>query len=535
MGGRLGCVVWAAVVFVAGLGAVGQTPGHTQCRQKIGPPSDAEAALAREEYATALDLYKKMAGAAADESKSGVIRTLLAEDKTKDADDLAQAWVKDSPESAVATETLGEVFYREGDLGDAAEINQAAHTLDACNARSYLLTARLDGLSANFKTAKAHILMAHRLAPQDVEIREAWIDTLDRGPRLAQWGVLLSENRYLNPRDRDRLSRNLAKTSAAPSPEECSLSTPVASTTIPIEAVSSGPNTEWNMGLDVAINGIHKKLEIDTGASGIVLSRYAALSMGLKRDDGKDLSSGVGNDGDVNTSVVHGTKVKIGNVEFHNCRVEILDKFSAMGDNGLIGGDVFSKFLVTMDFPKQRIHLDPLPPLPGTSAPQSTAAAGGAVAGTTADIDEPVHDRYIAPEMKDWTKIFRVGSDLLIPVRLGGVKWRLFLVDTGSDLMMITPDAARDVTKVTSDVDAQVYGISGKVAKVYQTGRFLIEFADLSTHGDLMTAIDTTKISHNDGVEVSGFVGEPVLYLFAMHIDYRDNLMKFDYDTKPHW
>ena len=47
-----------------------------------------------------------------------------------------------------------------------------------------------------------------------------------------------------------------------------------------------------------------------------------------------------------------------------------------------------------------------------------------------------------------------------------------------------------------------------------------------------MTAIDTTKLSHDDGVEISGFIGSPALYQVVMHIDYRDNLVWCEYTPK---
>jgi len=47
-----------------------------------------------------------------------------------------------------------------------------------------------------------------------------------------------------------------------------------------------------------------------------------------------------------------------------------------------------------------------------------------------------------------------------------------------------------------------------------------------------MTSIDTTNFSHDDGVEVSGFIGAPALFQVVMHIDYRDNLVWCEYIKK---
>jgi hypothetical protein len=89
---------------------------------------------------------------------------------------------------------------------------------------------------------------------------------------------------------------------------------------------------------------------------------------------------------------------------------------------------------------------------------------------------------------------------------------------------------AREVTKVHRDRDTRLGGISGEVNKVYETGKINLDFASLIKHVDTMTSIDTTSLSHGTGIEVSGFLGAPVLNLLTVHIDYRDNLMKFEYD-----
>jgi hypothetical protein len=52
-----------------------------------------------------------------------------------------------------------------------------------------------------------------------------------------------------------------------------------------------------------------------------------------------------------------------------------------------------------------------------------------------------VHDRYTAPEMKDYTQIFRFGHTLLIPTHVNDSAPMLFLIDTGGFDNAITPEA----------------------------------------------------------------------------------------------
>jgi hypothetical protein len=47
--------------------------------------------------------------------------------------------------------------------------------------------------------------------------------------------------------------------------------------------------------------------------------------------------------------------------------VQVLDKRSVVGEDGLIGADVFSSFLVDIDFPNEKLRLRELPKRPEES------------------------------------------------------------------------------------------------------------------------------------------------------------------------
>ena len=83
-----------------------------------------------------------------------------------------------------------------------------------------------------------------------------------------------------------------------------------------------GPNRSVGLALDVQFNGKRRRLEIDTGASGLLLSRGAASSLGLTREQ-KIETGGIGDKGNVTSSIAHVASVKIGGLEFLDCRVEI--------------------------------------------------------------------------------------------------------------------------------------------------------------------------------------------------------------------
>ena len=548
---ELGSGLWAwtagllfALVTVAGpavgaawgqaaSGAAAKPAPNYQCHPRTTPLSDAEAALSRDEYEQAIDLFGKMP----DKSfgRAGVIRTLLEQDKVAEARTQAEAWTAAEPKDALALETLGEVLFRAGKPDEAYRKNQEAAAQDRCLARIFLMDAAYEDITAYFARSKTHIELAHKLDAIDPEIERSWIATLPKKRRTEEWTRLAGDEHLRSETQRKHLLEAIAHIGDY-SNKDCSVVESVPETTVPIQLILDGPHKVDGLALDVKFNGKRRRLEIDTGASGLTLSRGAAAGLGLTRERQVEIG-GVGDKGNVASSIAHVESVRIGNLEFHNCVVDILEKRSALDIDGLIGGDVFSKYLLTLDYPKLQMRLNTLPPRPdekpatgGLETGQTKAAADGIEAG---DSEESIpHDRYVAPEMKDWTPVYRSGHNLLIPVRIGTAQERLFIVDTGAESMLISPEAAREVTKVKRDTDTNIRGISGQVDKVYETGKFTFQFAHLRQTVENMTAIDTTTFSDSCGLEVSGFLGDPVLLQLAIHIDYRDNLMKFDYTPR---
>jgi hypothetical protein len=190
---------------------------------------------------------------------------------------------------------------------------------------------------------------------------------------------------------------------------------------------------------------------------------------------------------------------------------------------------------VTLDFPRHELRIAPLPARPGEAKPQTTLDSAGN------DDTERWHDPYIAPEMAKWMRIYRSGHELLVPTGIVDTKrfqdesaWKdkLFMLDSGSEDNLISTEAAKEVTKIGRDDEMGISGVSGKVNKVYDAGKFTLTFAGLRLDSPSMTAIDMTKLSHDAGVEVSGLIGEPTLFQLVMHIDYRDNLVWCDYAAK---
>jgi predicted aspartyl protease len=301
--------------------------------------------------------------------------------------------------------------------------------------------------------------------------------------------------------------------------------------------------------LDVRLNGTHTNILLDTGASGILVKRRTAERAGITNIEASKVM-GIGDKGPQNAHIGVAKSIRIGELEFQDCPVAVMESRSVVGEDGLIGGDVFESFLVELDFPKEILKLSELPKRPGEldekptlkteqddseglASFQATAQSETAVTPDNKKESAPKsngpRDRYIAPEMSSYSHVYRFGHDLLVPTKVGDISGKLFLLDTGAFNNAISPQAAREVTKVQND-DTIIRGISGSVKNVYSANKAVLQFGNVRQENQDMMAFDMTHFSDDCGTEVSGFLGFAMLRFLDIKIDYRDALVNFSFD-----
>jgi hypothetical protein len=134
--------------------------------------------------------------------------------------------------------------------------------------------------------------------------------------------------------------------------------------------------------------------------------------------------------------------------------------------------------------------------------------------------------------MKSFSPVYRFGHYLLIPTLIGDAPPNVFLIDTGSFANMISPAAAEEVTKVHSNPNMVVKGISGSVKNVYRADKAILQFGHLRQENQDLVAFDMTYFSDHAGTEMSGILGFATLRMLDIKIDYRDGLVNFSYDAR---
>jgi tetratricopeptide (TPR) repeat protein len=535
------------------------------CRVAAPPvPTPAEQAFLAADYDQAATLFR--AGLATEPNDprltAGLVQVLLHQQKADEAATIVNAAVTAKPGSAVLLAARGEVEYRQGFPWDAARSFVDANKADPCLARVHLDYARIARLNSAYATARSEIETAHKLDPYDPDIHGEWIATLSPRERVAELEKFLASKNGKDAEEQRHMQQlldHLKKTLDEPH-KPCRLVSTTASTEIPFAQLMYDVRHIRAFGLDVKLNDHRAKLEIDTGAGGLVVSRSVAQHSGLKSFSEVDIG-GIGDQAKKTGYVAFADSIQIGNLEFHDCAVTVLDNSRMMDIDGLIGMDVFSKFLVTLNYPDRKLSLGPLPVRPGEApvapslgtseeddaqktAPASSAQdASHAVSSSGTQAETPPaapkaptvrgpFNRYIAPEMKDYTPVYRVGHALILPVALNQSKLKLFILDTGAWATSISPNSAREVTKVHSNDREHVQGLAGSVDRMYSADNVTFAFAKVSQSIRDVPSFDTSKVSKDEGIEISGFLGARTLELTTIHIDYRDGLVKFDYDPK---
>jgi tetratricopeptide (TPR) repeat protein len=453
---------------------------------------------------------------------AGLARVYLKENDPAHAFSVAQKGLALDPDLPAAHTALGEVYFRQGRFPEAEHEFQTSIGKDSRDARALLGMSRIYRATSNYRSAQSAIVDARSADPDDPDVQLAWLSTLDLHARIAAIRDYLA-------RDGDtgegaqalRESLTVLQDQELHSSRVCRLTTPLASTEAKLLPLLDDPGHARGYGLKVKFNDVYARLLLDTGVGGIVVNGSLARKAGIQRVSAQQLA-GVGDAAAAKGYVGFARFIQVGALQFENCYVDVVEKKSSLGEEGLIGADVFSHFLVDINFPDRKFTLSELPARPD-QPPQTAKLEDPSTA------IEPPLDRFIPPGMESYSKVFRFEHLLLIPTSIDDHPARLFVIDTGAFDNTITPDAAREATKIHGDGEVTVSGLSGKVNKVYETSELTLTFGHLKQKRTIV-AFDLSNLSNSAGTEISGALGFGMLGMLDIKIDYRDGLVDFRYD-----
>jgi len=484
-------------------------------------------------------------------AEAGLVRAMLQQQKVDEAFAAVNSALATQPGSTALLTAKGDVQFRRGELAEAEVSYLAAKKLDRNDVKAYLGLARIYRSFSLYRHAYDQLMSAHQIAPQNIEVQRAWMGMLSRKEKLAALQAYLAGPHPDDERETKWMQEYLEflKATADKPIHACRLSSKVEHTQTKLQTMYTDPQHIRGIGITVRLNSHNARLQLDTGAGGIIVSRKVAEKAGLTRISPLHYG-GIGDQGSRSGYSAVADHIRIGELDFEDCVVYVTDRGSVADEDGLIGADVFSAYLVDLDLPGMRLNLAPLPKRPEDEvAPTSLNSEGEEPAraeqkesgseqqGGKTDNPPPVkaaqylpRDRYVAPEMSNWTKVFRFGHMILVETSVNDSNPMLFGLDTGAFSNILSVRAGRQVTKVGADETLRVRGVDGYVKKVYSADRAILQFGHLRQNNPNIVTLDLSTLSRDTGTEVSGFLGFAMLRLLDVKLDYRDGLVDFEYN-----
>jgi Tfp pilus assembly protein PilF/predicted aspartyl protease len=443
----------------------------------------------------------------------GLMRSLLRTGKIEDAEEAARKAVAVLPNSPPVHAMFGDVEFRAGKFAEAEAQYRACLKIDETSARGWYGMGRMYQMLSMSKHAKDAYTNAHDFDPKDEVIFEHWLDLLPYPEQLQA----LEKRAGDHPTDRQKAAIKFLTEVSKQKPWALAKDVKKAELKmLPYGRELAGIDTGSRIGAQQVSKGYGLQLKfndratatllLDTGADGVVIGRKLAEKAGVVKI-ADTYFGGLGDSGPVQGYYGWVDKITIGDLEFHHCVVVVSSKNDVADESGLIGADIFRKFLITLDFRNWKMFLNPLP--------ENPAFKGS---------DDDPQDRYVAPEMQSYTKIYQLDDHLFIPAVVSDKAAGNFMLDTGADLNITSPKIAAQVTK-TSYEGMYLKGVSGSVKEVLNGDKAILQFARVRVRSDDIPIIDLLKTSNSFGTEVAGLIGIRTLVQMKMTIDYRDGLV----------
>ena len=482
--------------------------------QSETPVSDALSVYKSGDYAKAIPLLR----ASVPKEQEAIVRAallsaLVYQGQVDEAADLAESLAARYATVPEVMTARAELLYYLGDVLAADKLFRAALQLNPQSARANLGLYRILRAAAYYRSARLSCLRAHSLDPEDALITLTFMRYLVPQKLAQEYGPFIQAHPWFakdyerDAQFRSDVSKELAENKAF------ELQSPKQETTLHLVELLYGPTRLQGVGLEVSIEGNRPlRLLLDTGASGILISQKAVDKAGLKHVGSNEIW-GAGDGGARKIFVAVASACRIGGIEYKNCAFQSVEgnRRIAGDEDGLIGTDFFSNYLIHIDFQRHLMKLTPLPERPP---------------------DPQGYDRVVPNGEVDFTPVFRYGHMLMIPTKVNGKSSGLFLLDTGASLSNIDSSFARISTKLHGNEYVRVSGVSGKVKEVFEADKAELEFGHFRQRNLGLTSFNLNNSPRHEEVRMCGVLGLPVLALFRLDLDYRNNLVKFDYILK---
>lgn len=489
-------VVCVFAVFTLGVG-----PGDPMAVYKTG------------DYQTALPLLRTAAKDKPNDPgiAAALLSTLVYQGQVDEAADLADADATAFPNSPEVVAARGEFAFYMSDMPQAETLFKAAVKMNDSTPRAVYGLYRLFRMASMYRTARLLCLKAHELDPDDARITKDWLRYLLPEKRREVLGPFLAAHPWFYKNiERSREETATEVQTELNNRKAFQLVGPRQETDVNLTDIRDMPRYARGVGIEIAIQGRRRILTLfDMGASGILIKQAAADKAGLEHI-GSFQVGGIGDTGMRKAFAAVSEDCTIGSMKFTTCIFGVVEGKTPIAgeDDGLIGADFFSDYILHIDFQKHRLHLVPLPDRPPN--PQG-------------------YDRTISPDEAGFTPVFRSGGHLFVSTKVNGKTSGLFLLDTGASFSNIDSTFARLSTKIHGNSWIRVKGVSGDVKNVFEADKAELQFGRFRQSNLGLTALDLNNSPEHQEFRMAGTLGIPILSMFRLTVDYRNGLVDFDY------
>ena len=439
----------------------------------------------------------------------GLVRSQLEGHHPKEAQASADDALKKAPGTPGAETAAGMADWRSGQLNDSIKHFGAALKLDPKYAGALAGMAVVESALAKSRTARDLWTRAWMASPDDPALIAAHSASSKGTDQIAGLEKALAGLDPASDAGRSFQTR-LATARALVDTKVGRLVSPYQNSTIRLYGIFTGrPMTLNRLTVHVVLNGrVTVALLLDTGASGIAIAPSMAEKAGLTRlADVAGEATGFGTMKPLSIAAYMAKEVRVGDVTFADCPVQAFAAAQSVDYDGVIGADVFERFLVKIDFPKQELVL------------QTRA--------TNAEEVSEIVDRSDTPP-PGFVPVMRFGAKLAIATTLNNSPGLLFLIDSGSTVSLLDEDTAKRFAFTTGSAVA-VRGVQGKTSNGSLANQVTLTFAGIRQEDYRLLSIDMGNLSEDMGTQFGGLIGFRTLNELVLTIDYREGLVRFEH------
>lgn len=432
---------------------------------------------------------------------AGLVQSYLKSDDVTAAEEASARALADLPQSALVHAIRGDVYFREGLLYKAESEYRQAMKLDGKCARAWLGQEKIEAIVGRNAQAGKSFERAHDLDNEDEEILFRWAVVQVYPHNVEALEKYLSEFRS-DPEDERRKREFLELIKGIADRKIWVLDKEVTHAEVKLEPINPLPRISAGFGIPITLNGTVKaRVLLDTGSTWLAVSKKLADKAGARKISDQ-LIEGVGGAKPINSYMAWIDKVSVGGIEFHDCLVRVLLHDAGYID-GVLGTEVLKDNLVTLDFPRQRLLVDPSPKRPDTPA----------------DNSEPVVHSLPAPS--GTAQMFTFGHVPLIAVHVVTKTGGLMVLDTGASTVFISPELAHQAGLVPRSDWNRSPDFFPTIEEV------TLQFSGKPSPAHNVMIQNFHLLSKRMGTEISGMIGISTLRSMTVTINYRDGVVEF--------